>query len=397
MQISLLLEREPFPDILGRTLEGFLPQLTGDLHRVRWSPKSVSPDPEAQHWFCNHYVNAIFAKGAPRDVFRPVVGEFSRSSSAWRRPWQRGYVALASSSRFASILAQSRLEISPPITNSKDWLIVGGNHKVRLLNHRTLQCYSVLKEGFDLEFLRTEVSARRLATEAGVSVPVIRQVASDESWFLEDYVAGVPLNRLSSGDAAKRTLLGAMNELNRFSETTSRPMGVRTYTQSLAKSARASLSSARAVDASLRARVETCIGRLLEVLDPAADDSVTTARCHGDLQPGNILWRSDGHWIIDWEYAARRQAGHDTLVYQLQTRFPEGLAARLGSFVASGCEGRQEEDRSHRRRTARILCLEELELNLREIRNPLFFSVGDSFSNLVHELETWLFEKEGVR
>ena len=53
MQISLLLEREPFPDILERTLERFLPTLTGDLHRVRWSPKSVSPDPEAQHWFCN--------------------------------------------------------------------------------------------------------------------------------------------------------------------------------------------------------------------------------------------------------------------------------------------------------------------------------------------------------
>jgi len=397
MQISLLLKREPFPDILERTLEGFLPQLTGHSHRVRWSPKSARPDPEAQHWFCNHYVNAIFAKGAPREVFRPVVGEFCRSPSAWRRPWQRGYVALASSSRLASILAQSRLEISPPITDARDWLIVGGNHKIRLLNPRTLQCYSVLKEGFDVEFLQTEVSARRRAVEAGVSVPVIRQVASDETWFLEDYVAGVPLNRLSSRDAAKQTLSGAMNELNRFSESTTRPMGVRTYTQSLASAARASLSSAKAVDTSLRTRVETCIGRLLEALEPVADDLVTTARCHGDLQPGNILWRGDGHWIIDWEYAARRQVGHDTLIFQLRTRFPKGLATRLGSFVASGLEGREDQGRSHRRRTAHILCLEELELNLREIRNPLFFSVGNSFIDLVHELETWLLEKEGVR
>ncbi len=397
MQISLLLEREPFPDILERTLEGFLPHITGHSHRVRWTPRSMSPAPEAQQWFCNHYLNAIFAKGAPREVFRPVVGEFSRSAAAWRRPWQRGYVALASSSRFASILAQSRLEISPPLTDSKDWLIVGGNHKVRLLNHRMHQCYSVLKEGFDAEFLRTEVSTRRLAAEMGVSVPVIRQVASEDAWFLEDYVAGIPLNRLSCRDTAKRTLLAAMNELNRFSESTSRSMGVRTHTQSLASEARTSLSLARAVDASLRERVETCIGQLLEVLEPAADDPLTTVRCHGDLQPGNVLWRSDGHWIIDWEYAARRQAGHDALVYQLQTRFPKGLATRLESFVASGLEGREDEDLSRRRRTAHILCLEELELNLREIRNPLFFSAGDSFFTLVHELETWLFGKGGVR
>ena len=397
MQISLLLEREPFPEIIARTLERFLPQLTGRLHRVRWAAKSRSPNSGAQQWFCNHYLNAIFAKGAPSEVFRPVVGEFSRSSSPWRRPFQRGYVALASSSRYASILAQSRLDVSPPITDAMDWLIVGGNHKIRLLNHRTRRCYSVLKEGFEIDFLRTEVSARRLARETGVSVPMVREVASEDSWFLEDYVAGIPLNRLSNRDAANRTLLDVMKELERLSESTSRPMEVRVYAQSLANTARASLVSAGAIDASLHNRIEACLGLLREVLESVGDESITTVRCHGDLQPGNILWRSDGHSVIDWEYAARRQAGYDHLVYQLRTRFPKGLAHRLESFVASGLEGRKEESGSRRRRTAHLLCLEELELNLRESRNPLFFSVGDSFRELVDELETWLFGKGGGR
>ena len=210
-------------------------------------------------------------------------------------------------------------------------------------------------------------------------------------------VVGTPLNRLSNRDAANRTLLDVMKELGQLSESTSRPMEVRVYAESLVSMARASLASAGAIDALLRKKIEACLDSLREVLEPVAGELIATARCHGDLQPGNILWRSDGHSVIDWEYAARRQVGHDTLVYQLRTRFPRGLARRLESFVASGLVGLEKESLSQRRRTAHLLCLEELELNLRESKNPLFFSVGDSFLELVEEVEIWLLGRGGGR
>lgn len=390
MRISLLREREPFPEILTRTLERFLPQITGKQHRVRWAPIFRSRDAAAQRWLCNPYLNAIFAKGASPAVLEPVVREFSRSPSLWRRPFQRAYVAVASSGLGAPVLAPARLEIAPPLTDAADWLIVAGNHKIRLLNSRTLRCYAVLKEGFEAAPLLAEVEARQLAAKSGVSIPRLRETADDGTWLLEDYVTGTPLNRLPDDDIVRGTLREVMRELNRLADATSRRVEVSAYAASLADAARRDLAAARAIDDPLRGHIEGCLSRATQALEPFAADEIETARCHGDLQPGNVLWHRNGHWLIDWEYAARRQTGHDRLVYCLRTRFPDGLADRLRQFVEHGLGDEDDRDSATRRRAALFLGLEELAVRLGENRNPHFVSVGRSFGRVVDEFDAWL-------
>ena len=144
------------------------------------------------------------------------------------------------------------------------------------------------------------------------------------------------------------------------------------------------------------AGADNLIGQI-DGLRPVAGDCVTTSLTHGDFQPGNILINGEGVWLIDWEYAARRQIGYDALVFMLRSRRPRGLATRLNKFVARGPDGTSLIDnlawpRVNWRRvncrwlSAALFLLEELVLHLKENDNPVFFRPGPGLLTLAAEL-----------
>jgi hypothetical protein len=170
----------------------------------------------------------------------------------------------------------------------------------------------------------------------------------------------------------------------------------------------------------LRTRIQTLVGdnRLLSTaqkralkehaaalsahirrLSSAVGGQIATALTHGDFQPANVLVDGERVWLIDWEYAARRQAGYDALVYGLRARFPRGLAHRLDEFVAQGPEA----DRWHTRWPrcgwqgaddrflyAVLFWLEELSLHLEENANPSFVQPGEGLPILMGEIDLWI-------
>jgi hypothetical protein len=126
---------------------------------------------------------------------------------------------------------------------------------------------------------------------------------------------------------------------------------------------------------------------------------------HGDFQPANILVDEDEFWIIDWEYAARRQAGYDMLVFHCQSRQSRigtgpGIATLLRKFVTSGWERlviaenrplmhADIADRSLRRRHAALFLLEELELHLAENANLRLTALSRGLCQLLNEIDSW--------
>ena len=118
-----------------------------------------------------------------------------------------------------------------------------------------------------------------------------------------------------------------------------------------------------------------------------------TALTHGDFQPANLLAEGERTWIIDWEYAERRQAGYDKLVYGLNVRHPEGFKQRLVLYIQQGFDERICQKGIEwpglvwykpeaRRQQALLFGLEELSLCLEENLNPCFFQLGKSIKYL---------------
>lgn len=405
MRISLLLQREPFGEILCRTLERFLDGPDDGKHSVSWHPRRPLFSRSrggSQRWLCNRYLNAIFLPRPSRSDLEPIAREFSRSVSLRRRLLQRAYVGLATHSLGALLAADAYLEVSPPVRDAEHWLIVGGNHKLRILNRPAGKTIAVLKEGFDGNRFSNEISMQALAERAGLPVPPIGRVAEDGSWVEERYITGTPLNRLEDPREAAAAAAQIGRLLARFSLGSRQELAVADHIAPLLADCRKHVVENTRMEARHRDRIERDLQSLERRLAAYAQRQISTGPAHGDFQPANVLKTDETLWLIDWEFAGRRQLGGDGLVYALGVRHPTGLARRLRQFIAhpvqdpllKGWPGASWEDRDDRELSVLILVLEELALWFEENDNPRFFAVDPSASVLVQEIERWLLPEE---
>ncbi len=399
MRISLLLAREPFGTIVERTLENFLPMLTGRPQEVHWRERSAVQAPQAQRFWVNAYLNAIVHGSAPREVLNPVVREFGTSLSRWRRPFQRLYMEAAASPLARRRLSQAVLDLTPGFERPGTWLILGGNYKLRLLSREEDLCYSVVKHGFPKRFMEREIQARRSAASAGIPTPELVDADESAGWLLERYIEGTPLNRLASDDESAAVLDRLAVPLAAWSRASAHSLPVREYASRLIEESRRHLGARVRFTSALRGAL-TRVLMLLEERFERATGTVQVATCHGDLQPGNVL-RGATDWVIDWEYAGVRQLGYDPLVWTLALRFPEGLAGRLRRFETEGPGmraawiGHWREDEggrseSDRRRVLEILALEELALGLEEQDVEEIRGVPTGLEKVVRGFAEWI-------
>jgi hypothetical protein len=126
------------------------------------------------------------------------------------------------------------------------------------------------------------------------------------------------------------------------------------------------------------------------------DHRFVTAQTHGDFQPANILIDNHMFWIIDWEYASRRQLSFDRLVLRCESRRGAGLARRLQGFVDDQPDMTWLESnasfsvRENRQLAATIHLLEELDLRLSENTNICFTQIEDGLTQLTFEIDRWI-------
>ncbi|HVF90447.1 MAG TPA: phosphotransferase [Blastocatellia bacterium] len=411
MRISLLLEREPFGPIVEQALGRFWRAQYGRAYEVRWQTGcpgvkafKATPGSEDQLWLCNIYLNAFFTAGVNPELFDPIRREFARSVVRWRRPLQRAYVAMAVWPRGAPWMAQANLYVTPSVPDVENKILVAGNHKLRVLDLKACAAYAISKGAFSDRFLRREVGARIQAARLGLPVPELKLVAEDGSWFSESYVSGTPLNRLADRGKARESATRAARALFRLVEETASEEAVTDYSARLCRKIESLVESSHLLSDSDRRQIVRAVKSLaheVDALRPVTGDRVVTALAHGDFQPANILSNGEGAWLIDWEYAARRQAGYDGLVFGLGSRLPSNLAERLEGFVARGLPesysvdrlrwpGAEWGDSGSRRSRSALFLLEELSMHLEENADPCFSRTGGGLGMLRREIDIWI-------
>lgn len=405
MRISLLLGREPFGAILEQTLTNHWALYYGQQFDIHWhfGKKRVS-NTETQEWLVNIYLNAIFEETISSTAFDPIRREFERSTVRWKRPLQRNYVALATNQSLAKHFAQARLHVSPAVPDVSNILIVPGNHKLRLLNHEQQTVKNVLKAGFLDHFMHSELEARQIAEKCHVPMPEIRDIHIAEGWYCENYVSGTPINRLADRSKADTTVNQVVKSLHQFIRTTQQQEPISDYLANLAEALQVNIDEHHLLTTERKKELHTISKSLRDAVETTlaiGESEMITAVTHGDFQPANILVNQDGPWLIDWEYAARRQSGYDALVYSLEARFPSGLAKRLDLFVDKGMAastsidlnqwpGLKLDNRHVRQRHAALFLIEELLLHLIENGQPPLTQLGNGLKQIVQEGKLWL-------
>lgn len=387
MRISLLLQREPFGEIFEETLAGFLQSRFDQSYTVRWWKNSSLANSNSQAWLCNPYLNAIFVPEARKEVLLPVIREFSRSAVWWRRPFQKVYVDLAVAPITCKWFARAAVEISPPLKNAKNILILGGNHHLRLLDYNEGAAFVIRKAGFDRELLVNDIRVRK--ENPYLPSPCIHEISEDGSWYSEELILGTPINRLKDVEQGKRAVKDVMTPLFQLYEKTARKVNVAEYSSDIINRIDEQIRENSHFDKETRWDLLEDLRSLKKIINSWQNKEIVIAQSHGDFQPANILLGEEQTWLIDWEYTAERQIAYDGLVLALGARSSSGLGQHVLPTInddvpeygqlLSTIPYVQWQDRAERCTMLTLFMLEELDLKIMEVGNPMFFGLDQEF------------------
>ncbi len=394
MKISLLMSREPFDNIFEKTLTSFLNDFTNDSHRVKWYPKKYKNTAAVQKWYCNPLINSIFVKGANPIVFDSISGEYSNNPlKPWRSSIQKLYLMLSQNKISAPLLAKYIIEVSPPIKDAKNKLIIGGNTKIRMIDTANRKVYVILKNGFDKKYLEREVYVRNNFTY--LPIPKIHLYDNNGSWYCEDYIAGVSSDRMG-GKKGNDALLEAIQHVHELLNTTRKSKPLSEYVGYLQRRINKGVNRISHIDASVKNDLTDLASSLATNLNKYSDHVLTTAYCHGDFQEGNIIYDGEKTWILDWEYSGRKQIRYDQFVLLLQSRVPNGFYNRFFKLLNNDIETEQSRffnqwpeiqwyDNKLREMYLYLFLLEELDFHVEENNNNSFYRESIGLTSFLRE------------
>ena len=403
MKIRLLLQREPFGEILEQTLSRYLTQRHGQTYRVRWyehGPDEAGSQGrrDEQLWLCNPHLDVIFPADADSASLVPTRELFTNTPFHWRRPFQWSYVQLATHWPTMRWLARAAMGVAPPVPGSEYMVLWGGNNRLHLVDVSGRRVWSVLKQGFDPASLEREIMVRQ--HPGGWPVPELLDVAPDGTWFEERYVAGRPLNRLSPGRDIASFQEKALSVLRRWVNLTRTEQVVVDYAEQLAEQIRGHLMQVSLLTQEERIDALSWMDAVLEVISRLKNiggHTLPVAVGHGDFQPGNIIVdENDQLWLIDWENLDRRQLLYDVLVFGLPSRQPSGLPQRLEHLLSrperlwrrpgfQQWPELRECTPGRLRLIVAVFLLEEMAFYLAESRNPLFRRMSPGWAAFQNE------------
>lgn len=323
MRVEQLLKREPFGEVLERTLAGYWGHRGSGPVSVTWHGSGpIRGSRQGERWYGNLYTNAFARKGTPASSFEALRLEYGRSLSWWKRDLQALYVRAATAERTMPYLAQVGFSCAPAAPERPSTIILGGNHRLRLLEPEDGRATVVIKSGYPVRFVESDVALRTKARPD--FAPPLRGIDLDHGCFSEDYIPGTPINRVKGGglDLAAEIVHGLETQVWRPSLAEG---GRGEWAESKFSRLRALLASRR--DAGEGPAGEEAVVELWRaaVRTEVAFMPVPEADTHGDVQPANIVLSGGRPWLIDWESAARRFAGYDWLTFETQVRQRPGL------------------------------------------------------------------------
>ncbi|QYM77513.1 phosphotransferase [Horticoccus luteus] len=311
MRVSLLLQREPFGELLARTLAPYWSAELGQPVDVRWA----QPASGDQIWQGNIYLNFFCVAAVNPSCFDIIVQEFGFARSVWRRGLQSAYVRAAVTPPFRSLLSQVSFGVSVPVPDAESKLVIGGNHRLRVIEPARARSTVIHKAGYSRLSFDREVTARRgLATKLA---PPFEGVDTSGLAFREEYFAGTPANRMPAA-AEEKARQAAVNRL--VAEIHRPSMSVFSLDEHVAR-----------VCADLIAlcpEATNIIGEWKSWFAEFASVPIGVCFTHGDFQGANILVQDRRLHVIDWETASERSQLYDLATLDSQIRLaPVALQA----------------------------------------------------------------------
>lgn len=340
MRLDMLLAREYFPEVFSCSLSAYLRFKFRWNGEIIWSRTCDYPN----SFLVNAKLNLVFPIGIDAKILQGLAAEYSYHPNWLRRLLQRFYIYCSLSRAFRRVFSSAYINAAWP-SDASGWCIIPGNHSIRIVDIVGDECIVISKVGFNPQFLNSLIRLRQDFPE--LPGPRLYEANLQEGWYREQKISGLPLNRIDDTDSVAKTLRTAQTAMAGLYRKTLLRQTVSDWLDEKLQQVVTLASSLPSVySIELQEAVVDCARSLVKLIHLNFSDtvgaSVLTAQTHGDFQPANILMpvgeSSEAVYLIDWEYSARRCVWYDALVFDLRSRFPAGLCARIEDWLDNNAQ-----------------------------------------------------------
>jgi hypothetical protein len=327
--------REKFPDIFCVTISNYFQQSSSWSGEVVWGSHGSDCD---LNFLVNSKLNLIFPTSLPKKYLIPLAAEYSFHPHPLKRWAQSTYIFLALSPILRYFFCHEKLHITNKTCIPHNICILPGNHSIRLIDIDKSECVVIKKEGFSDDKIKNAALTR--LSYSNLPGPKILFYDKENSWYLEERIFGLPINRCEQPHAINISLSATKRFLKNMYQKTSNSVNAAVYIEQKFNEIDIAISSLpkcyEQADAAYLRNIKT---KLFNLVTNIIENKffISIAYSHGDLQDANILVPSFNDtrkvFIIDWEYAGVRCQHYDWFVYGLKSRTPKGLANRITKLI----------------------------------------------------------------
>lgn len=333
MKIKTLLKRENFKKNLIETLSEFISNNYGFKVKFKWQSKFFVTK---KCFIINENLNIIFFHNINTRHLNDLTNEYVYNKNFFKYILQSLYRFLCVSKIGRHIFNHSTLYFDNFKSDFQNWIILGGNHTIRIFDCQKKTFVVINKKNFNKELIYNTIDFRSLNSE--IIKPKIIKFSNTKDWYEEDYLKSIPINRIKNSDLKKKISKKAFSILNAIYDKTQVKVKTSTYIEDLLKSINDLVESYENYYSSKSAKeIYVIVMDLINKIKPLSKNinEIPLVKSHGDFQPANILYNFDNNStiIIDWEYVSLRSRWYDAFVFELNARSPMFLSSRLINFL----------------------------------------------------------------
>lgn len=319
MKIELLRSFENFERSLSHSLRFFFLQNENKNIEIKFAERF---DASATHLVFDK-LNLIARVSEVPNNMRKVVVEYEKNPQFFRELLQKLYITCATSVIFRRFFASGALVVSQLPARLENVLIIPGNGSNRIIDLDNNECIVISKNNRKISKHLLKIRAELLPKMK----PKILDYDPDMEWFREEFIKGIPANRLKYCKERDREAVSTcFNSLTTLREKTSQRLCLSSWVEGRFMCLMQLLKTQRLDDVAEVIRVEELevLETKLQSFSEIKDQKVEVCFTHGDLQKGNILIAQDSDnfecFLIDWEYADIRIWFYDHLTLAMNAR-----------------------------------------------------------------------------
>ncbi|MEA4894592.1 MAG: phosphotransferase [Oscillospiraceae bacterium] len=310
MNISAMLEREPFYDVLFETTRRYFLQVHGVAVNVGFYKKA-----DCKKLYLYRLLSFVSSKKITKGMKEFLCSEYNIRGNILK--YFIGKLCIFAVTALHGLAADKCFYIGPEKTVNAPIFILPCNRSIRYYDFENDYVDCIVKEGYKADFMENQLSFR--LSNNYFFIPKV--VEYGYRWYRERIMHGNPLARIRNKAAYKKGTADALAYMGIIAKDTIQYIGCGEYIRNLCDNVESMLVDFIKSGASGG-------GVLAEFIKCAAcgaehgDFDVPTVLSHGDLQSGNIWITERGDTIIyDWETNCRRSIWYDpaTLLWQLHS------------------------------------------------------------------------------